>query len=296
MFNKQMITYRLIRDYYSLTKPRVLILLLITALGGMVMASNGIPDMTIMLSVLLAGALAGGGAQAMNQSLDKKIDSAMLRTRGRPVASGRISGLSAIVFGGVLNLLAFSILVFLVNPLSALVTVSGTAFYVLIYTIMLKKTTSQNIVIGGAAGAVPPVVGWVAVTGHFDLQAAYLFAIIFFWTPPHFWALSLLIKDDYERAGVPMLPVVTSVGQTKWHILFYTVVLVSVTILFVTTNAVGLVYLTMVLILGGMFLLFVFRLFHKPGIQGAKPLYLYSIVYLGLVFVAVAVDSVAKFG
>ena len=296
MFNKQMITYRLIRDYYSLTKPRVLILLLITALGGMVMASNGIPDMTIMLSVLLAGALAGGGAQAMNQSLDKKIDSAMLRTRGRPVASGRISGLSAIVFGGVLNLLAFSILVFLVNPLSALVTVSGTAFYVLIYTIMLKKTTSQNIVIGGAAGAVPPVVGWVAVTGHFDLQAAFLFAIIFFWTPPHFWALSLLIKDDYERAGVPMLPVVTSVGQTKWHILFYTVVLVSVTILFVTTNAVGLVYLTMVLILGGMFLLFVFRLFHKPGIQGAKPLYLYSIVYLGLVFVAVAVDSVAKFG
>ena len=279
-------------DYLALTKPRIVVLLLLTALGGMFLASGGVPETSLVLLVLGAGALAGGGAQALNHSLERDIDAAMWRTRGRPVASGRVSPRSAMAFGALLNVVAFVILAVLVNPLSALITLSGALFYVFVYTMVLKRSTPQNIVIGGAAGAVPPMVGWAAVTGQVELPAVYLFAIIFFWTPPHFWALSLLLKDDYARAGVPMLPVVTSVGQTKWHILLYTLLLFALTLMFFTTQAVGLVYLVAASTLGALFLLFGYRLLRGPGIRGARTLYLYSLLYIALLFVAVGVDSI----
>ncbi len=211
----------LLRDYVALTKPRIIVLLLVTALGGMFLASQGAPEASLILLVLGGGALASGGANAMNHALERDIDGRMDRTRGRPVATGRIDANQALAFGIALNLLAFTLLSTMVNPLSAALTLSATLFYVLVYTKILKRTTPQNIVIGGAAGAIPPMVGWTAVTGQIDLPALYLFAIIFFWTPPHFWALSLILKDDYARAGVPMLPVVAGVDKTKTSILLY---------------------------------------------------------------------------
>ena len=280
-----------VRDYLALTKPRIVVLLLLTALGGMFLASGGVPEMSLVLLVLGAGALAGGGAQALNHSLERDIDAVMWRTRGRPVASGRVSPRRAMVFGALLNAVAFVILAVLVNPLSALITLTGALFYVFVYTMVLKRSTPQNIVIGGAAGAVPPMVGWAAVTGQLELPAVYLFAIVFFWTPPHFWALSLLLKDDYARAGVPMLPVVTSVWQTKWHILLYTLLLFALTLMFFTTQAVGLVYLVAASTLGALFLLFGYCLLRGPGIRGARTLYLYSLLYIALLFVAVGIDS-----
>ena len=190
----------------------------------------------IALFVIVCGYLAAGGAHALNHYIESDIDSLMHRTRKRPVASGRVSRRQALVFGIVLTIASFALLSAFVNVLSAALTLSGTLIYIFVYTIGLKRSTPQNIVIGGAAGAVPPMVGWAAVTGTVGLPAVYLFAIIFFWTPPHFWALALLIKDDYARAGVPMLPVVTSVTDTKRHILLYTVLLVALTLMFFTTG------------------------------------------------------------
>ena len=197
-------------------------------------------------------------------------------------------------FGIVLNVIAFIILEALVNPLSAVLTLSATLFYTLVYTLGLKRSTSQNIVIGGAAGAIPPMVGWVAVTGSLALPAIYLFAIIFFWTPPHFWALSLLIKDDYARAGVPMLPVVTSVTNTKMSILLYTLLLVALTLMFFTTQAVGWVYFGASGALGAVMVYLAWRLVRLPGIRGARRMYLYSLLYLAALFGAMAADSVVR--
>ena len=186
-----------VRDYIALTKPRIISLLLLTALGGMLMAANyrdqGLPEFSLILLVLVGGALAAGGAHALNHFLERDIDQLMPRTSSRPVASGRVSPTNALIFGIMLNIISFVVLYSMVNYLSAVITLSGTLFYALIYTMLLKRTTPQNIVIGGAAGSVPPVVGWVAVTGSIDLPAIFLFAIIFFWTPPHFWALALMI-------------------------------------------------------------------------------------------------------
>ena len=281
-----------LRDYVVLTKPRIVLMLLLTALVGMVLAAGGAPDGTVALLVLVSGALAAGGAQAINHGLERDIDSLMWRTRRRPVASGRVSPQAALIFGAVLNVAAFAILATLVNPLSAALTLSATLIYVLVYTLGLKRSTPQNIVIGGAAGAIPPMVGWTAITGTVDLPAVYLFAIIFFWTPPHFWALALLTKEDYARAGVPMLPVVTSVQQTKVHILLYTMLLVALTLMFFTTQAVEWTYFVAALILGAAFLFYAWRLVRLPGIQGARTTYLYSLLYLALLFTAIAVDSV----
>ena len=198
------------RDYVALTKPRIISLLLLTALGGMFLAEQGVPAVSLMLLVLGCGTLAAGGAHALNHYLERDVDGLMRRTRNRPVAGGRVSPREALAFGIVLNVIAFTLLSTLVNPLSGLLAVSATIFYVFVYTVALKMTTPQNIVIGGAAGAFPPLVGWAAVTGSLSLPALYLFSIVFFWTPPHFWALALLLKDDYARAGVPMLPVVSA--------------------------------------------------------------------------------------
>ena len=282
----------LILDYIALTKPRIILLLLITAIGGMVLASGGLPDPVLALLVLCGGALASGGAQSLNHYLDRDIDRLMDRTENRPVASGRVSPSSALIFGIILNLVAFIVLVWWVSMLSAVLTIGASIFYVLVYTMWLKRTTPQNIVIGGAAGAIPPVVGWVAVTGQFDLPALYLFAIVFFWTPPHFWALSLMIKDDYVRAGIPMLPVVVSLRQTKVSIFLYTLLLVAITLMFFTTSAVGWIYLTGAAGLGVVFVYFAWMLLRKTDINGAKGMYLYSLLYIAMLFVFIMSDSI----
>ena len=289
-------TQSLLRAYVALTKPRIIVLLLFTALGGMFLAAQGTPDVVTMLVVLLGGALASAGANALNQWFDRDIDEAMSRTRKRPVVVGTIPNSHAIAFGICTNVIAFAMLTSLVNLLSAVLTLSATLFYVFVYTMALKRTSTQNIVIGGAAGAIPPAVGWVAVTGSLDLPAIYLFAIVFFWTPPHFWALSLLLKDDYASAKVPMLPVVAGVDVTKKSILLYTVLMLALTTMFWLTGAVGLVYLFSSIALGIVFIYYAWRLIRRTGIEGAKPLYLYSLLYLGVLFLAIIADSIFKIG
>ena len=284
----------IVRDYIALTKPRIISLLLVTAVGGMVLAAKGLPDPMIAAFVLVCGYLAAGGAHALNHYIESDLDKVMHRTRKRPVASGRVSRRQALIFGVVLTIASFALLSAFVNVLSAALTLSGTLIYIFVYTIGLKRTTPQNIVIGGAAGAVPPMVGWAAVTGTVGLPAIYLFAIIFFWTPPHFWALALLIKDDYARAGVPMLPVVTSIDETKRQILLYTVLLSALTVMFFATGEVGLIYLVSALGLGGAFIYLAAAHLRSEGIQGTKTLYLYSLAYLALLFLAIMIDGIVQ--
>ena len=285
-------SHTLVRDYVALTKPRIIVLLLVTALGGMFLASQGAPEASLILLVLGCGALASGGANAMNHALERDIDERMDRTRERPVATGRIDANQALAFGIALNLLAFTLLSTMVNPLSAALTLSATLFYVLVYTKILKRTTPQNIVIGGAAGAIPPMVGWTAVTGQIDLPALYLFAIIFFWTPPHFWALSLILKDDYARAGVPMLPVVAGVDKTKTSILLYSVLLLALTLMFSSTvTSLHWIYLGSSLALGVGFVGLAWRLKRRPEIEGARLFFYYSMLYLAALFLAIMIDS-----
>ena len=278
-------------DHLALTKPTIVLMLLVTALGGVFMAAKGSPPVGITLWVLFGGALAAGGANSINHALEQDVDGLMRRTSRRPVATYRISPRVAMVQGLLLNAVAFALLTVFVNLLTALLTLSATLFYVLVYTSWLKRTSTQNIVIGGAAGAVPPLAGWAAVTGGLDLPAVYLFAIIFFWTPPHFWALSLLLKDDYARAGIPMLPVVRGVPATVRSIMLYSVLLVALTGMFFVLPEVGAVYLMFALPLGALLLLFAWRLWRTAGAQGSKPLYLYSLAYLALLFAGVMIDS-----
>ncbi|MBM2827060.1 MAG: protoheme farnesyltransferase, partial [Dehalococcoidia bacterium] len=227
-------------------------------------AAGGIPSIKIILVLLLGGALASGGASALNHSLEEDIDRLMYRTRSRPVASHRVSRDRAMRFGLALNLLAFLLLGFGANFLSASLAMAGSAFYVLVYTRWLKRSTAQNIVIGGAAGAVPPLVGWATVTGGLALPAFYLFAIIFFWTPPHFWALSLMLHRDYAAAGIPMLPVVEGERWTRWAILLYILILNSITLLFfLVTQSLGLLYLVGAALLGGAFVLYAIQLLYR---------------------------------
>lgn len=279
------------RDFLALTKPKIISLLLVTAAGGMFLAAQGVPPLAQLLWVWLGGALASGGANAVNHFLDRDIDRDMRRTRSRPVAGERVAPRYALAFGIALNAVAFALLAWWVNWLAAGLTLAATLFYVFVYTLWLKRTTPHNIVIGGAAGAIPPLVGWAAVTGSLDLPAVYLFAIVFFWTPPHFWALSLLIQTDYERAGVPMLPVVSSRRQTALHIFLYTIALVGLTLMFALLPQVGWIYLAAAAALGAPFILLAWRLWQRDDRGRAKAAYLYSLAYLALLFVAIMVDS-----
>ena len=282
------------RDYVTLTKPKIISLLLLTAAGGMFLAEQGVPSLVTLAWVWIGGALASGGANAINQHLDRDIDREMRRTQSRPVAGERVSPRYALAFGIGLNVAAFALLAALVNPLAAVLTLLASLFYVFVYTLWLKRTTPNNIVIGGAAGAVPPMVGWVAVTGSLDLPAVYLFAIIFFWTPPHFWALCLLIQGDYEQAKVPMLPVVSSRSQTTLHIFLYTIALTGLTLMFGILPQVGIIYLAAAAALGAPFIWLAWRLWRYDSRGRAKAAYLYSLAYLALLFAAVMVDSVVK--
>ncbi|HCV28703.1 MAG TPA: protoheme IX farnesyltransferase [Dehalococcoidia bacterium] len=281
-----------LRDYVSLTKPRVMSLLLLTSVTGMVLAAEGFPDRVVLLAVLVGGMAASGGASALNHWLDRDIDQEMKRTATRPVASGRIRPRSAFTFGVILNVISFVVLVTWANLLAALLAMAGTLVYIVIYTIWLKRSSVQNIVIGGAAGAIPPMVGWASVENSIGLEAWYLFAIIFFWTPPHFWALALLIKDEYRAAGIPMLPVVAPRSTTNLSIMLYTVLLVVLTLVFVVaTDRLGPIYLIPTAVLGLVYLGLTARLFWddtRPVILG---LYKYSLLYLALLFVVVMVDG-----
>ena len=289
----------LLADYLALTKPPIISLLLVTAIGGMFLASrhvggSGVPDLLTLLLVCVGGALGAGGANAINHYLDQDIDALMSRTAQRPVPGRRIRPLMALAFGIALNVAAFAVLFYWVNLLAAVLTLAATLFYVLVYTGWLKRTTPQNIVIGGAAGSIPPVVGWVAVTGSFDLPALYMFAIVFFWTPPHFWALSLLIQQDYERAGVPMLPVVAGLEKTVGNIFAYSLVLVALTLVFAATRTVGAIYLFSAVGLGAAFIWGAWRLLRVQNRQKARNLYLYSLLYLALLFGAMMADGVYR--
>ena len=285
---------RIVNDYISLTKPPIILLLLVTTLGSMFLAANGMPSLSVVALVCLGGALGAGGANSLNHYLDQDIDGIMSRTRQRPLPSHRVPPRNALVFGILLNTVAFIILATWVNLLAAALTLTATLFYVFVYTIWLKRTTPQNIVIGGAAGAFPPLVGWAAITGGLSLPAWHLFAIVFLWTPPHFWALALLIQKDYEQAGIPMLPVVTSREHTIRQIFYYTLVLVAVSLLFAVTSAAGLVYLTAAFVLGGLMIGLAWQLSRRQSARNARRLYLYSLLYLALLFAAVAADSLIQ--
>ena len=277
-------------DYVSLAKPRIIPLLLITALGGMMMAERGWPSTGLVVLTLLGGTLAAAGAGAINCWIDRDLDGAMLRTRRRPLPDGRIAPRHALLFGIALGVAAFVLLAFWVNVLAATLAISGLLFYVFVYTLWLKRWTVQNIVIGGAAGAVPPVVGWAAVTHRIDLTAIYLFAVIFLWTPPHFWALALRLKGDYARAQVPMLPVVRGEAVARRQILLYTLALVAVTIAVVVTGALGLLYMAGAAVLGGVFIALAVVNLRNRRQRWSRLLFDYSIAYLGLLFAVMVAD------
>jgi protoheme IX farnesyltransferase len=283
----------LLRDLISLTKPRVISLLLVTTAAAMFVAAQGVPDGWLLLWTMVGGYLAAGGAGAINHYIDRKIDARMSRTAKRPIVEGRIEPVHGLIFGIALGLLAFVQLTVTVNLLAAVLAMGGLLGYVFIYTAWLKPRTPQNIVIGGAAGAMPPLVGWAAATGGLTLEALYPFAIIFLWTPPHFWALSLLIRDDYERTGVPMLPVVKGEETTRRSILLYAVILVAFTLLPVLTGMLGGIYLASAVVLGGGFVALAIRLLRQPSKRAALRLYLSSLGYLALLFAAMAIDRLA---
>jgi protoheme IX farnesyltransferase len=282
----------LLRDYIALTKPRIISLLLLTTVAAMIVADPSGPPAGIVLWTMLGGYLAAGGAGAINHYIDRDLDARMSRTRGRPLATGRIDPVHGLVFGIVLGALAVAQLSLTVNVLAAGLSLLGLLGYVFVYTMWLKPLTPQNIVIGGAAGAVPPLVGWAAATGGLEPQALYLFAVVFFWTPPHFWALSLLIKDDYARSGVPMLPVVRGDAATRRQILVYSLILLAVTMAPVAGGLLGGLYAVTALALGGLFVAWAERLLAEPSRRSALRLYLYSLLYLAILFTAMAADRV----
>src|SRR5829696_724726 len=280
---------QLLRDYLTLTKPKVLSLLLLTTVTTMYVAGD--PSIGLVLLTCLGGALSAGGAGAINHALDRDLDQMMKRTADRPVASGRVSVRAAIVYGVLLGCASFALLALTVNPLAAVLSMSGLLGYVLVYTMWLKRRTPQNIVIGGAAGAVPPLVAWAAVTDGLAGTPLYLFAIVFFWTPPHFWSLSLLMKDEYARAGVPMLPVVRGEGETRRQILLYAVLLYAVSQLPFCAGAFGVTYLVCSVVLGAAFIFGAYRLLSRPSRRTALRLYLFSLAYLALLFGAMVADA-----
>jgi protoheme IX farnesyltransferase len=281
-----------VRDYFALTKPRIISLLLLTTVATMYVADPSGPALSTILWTMLGGYLAAGGAGAINHYVDRERDARMARTRGRPLVAGRIEPVKGLIFGIALGVLATVQLALTVNVLSAVLALTGLLGYVFVYTVWLKPLTPQNIVIGGAAGAVPPLVGWAAATGSLAPEALYPFGIVFLWTPPHFWALSLLIKDDYARTGVPMLPVVKGDAATHRQILAYALILVAFTLLPVATGFLGGIYLAAALILGGAFAGLAVRLLRHPTRRVALRLYLSSLAYLALLFGAMALDRV----
>ncbi len=280
------------RAYLALTKPRIIVLLLITTVPAMMLAAAGVPSIWLILATLIGGTLAAGSANAINMYLDRDIDEVMRRTRQRPLPSHQVTPEHALRFGFVLGAVSFAFLALTVNVLAAILALAAIAFYVFVYTMWLKRSTDQNIVIGGAAGAVPVLVGWAAVTGTLAWPALVLFAVVFVWTPPHFWALAMRVQDDYATAGIPMMPVVRGDDETRRQIFLYSLVLFGVTLLLVPVASMGPVYLATALVLGGAFVYRALILWRSPSDDRAWGLFKYSVIYLAALFGAIAVDAV----
>ena len=276
--------------YIALTKPRIIELLLVTTVPTMFVAERGVPSVWLMVATVVGGTLAAGGANAINMVIDLDIDRVMERTRDRPLVTGAVGSTGAMVFAVSLEVVAFAWLVATVNLLSAVLAVSATIFYVFVYSMWLKRTSTTNIVVGGAAGAVPVLVGWSAVTGSLDWPPVVLFLVVFYWTPPHFWALAIRYRDDYAAAGVPMLPVVAGPRATAHRIVGYTAILVVVTVVFSPVAEMGAVYLVAALVLGAVFIALALALRADPDERRAMRLFHYSITYVTLLFGAMVVD------
>jgi protoheme IX farnesyltransferase len=283
-------------DYVALTKPRIIELLLVTTVPTMIVAERGLPSLWLVSATVLGGTLAAGGANAMNMVADRDIDRVMLRTRNRPLASGRLTARAALTFAIGIEVAAFAFLWATVNLLSAALAVAACLFYVFVYTLWLKRSSASNIVIGGAAGAVPVLVGWTAVTNSLDWPPVVLFAVIFYWTPPHFWALAIRYRDDYARAHVPMLPVVASLRTTAVRIVLYTVLLWALTLAFAPVAGMGDIYIAAALALGAVFTWRAVGLLRDSSPQAAMRVFTWSITYITLLFGAIALDQLVRSG
>jgi heme o synthase len=281
----------LVKDFMALTKPIVVLLLLVTTYAGMVIGARSWPSLTVTFWTLLGGFMAAGGSGAINQYIDRYDDRKMQRTQKRPIPSGRMTPAEGLAFGVALTIASFFLVVAMVNLLAALLTLAGIVYYVLLYSVLLKKTTVQNIVIGGGAGAIPPLVGWAAATGSLNIPSLFLFAIVFMWTPPHFWALALVRRKDYARAGVPMLPVIRGEKETRWQILVYTAELVGLTLLLPLLGLGGSVYFVSALVLGAFLLQTAWKVWKQEGNKVAWKMYRYSSMYLAFIFVALMIDA-----
>jgi heme o synthase len=281
-----------IADYYELAKPRIIVLLLITTAAAMVMAARGIPPLGLVFWTLLGGALAAASAGALNCVYDEDIDRVMARTMQRPIPQGRISPRAGTIYAVILGVAAFAILFFLVNPLAAWLSLAGNVFYVGIYTMWLKRRTALNIVIGGAAGAVPPLVGWAAVTHQIGGPALGLFALIFLWTPPHFWSLALMTETDYDKAHVPMMPNVAGEERTKREIIYYTILLVLASLALYPLHVMGALYTGAAAVLGGIFLYDTIRTWKDSGTFWARRTFKFSLLYLALMCLVMVIDRI----
>ncbi len=292
-------TSDVLRGYVALTKPRIIELLLVTTVPTMIVADNGFPRLWLIVATLIGGTLAAGGANAFNMVIDRDIDAIMERTKRRPLVTGVMSPLAATLFAIALEIAAFAVLAIWVNQLSAWLALSATAFYVVVYTLILKRRSKQNIVIGGAAGAVPVLVGWAAVTNSLSWTPVLLFVVVFLWTPPHFWALAVRYRDDYEAANVPMMPVVASLRRTTLEILIYTVILWALTLLIGSTAHLGWVYAISATVLGALFTFYALRLYRharvdRADVVEAMRLFHFSITYLSALFILMAVDVLVR--
>jgi heme o synthase len=281
-----------IADYYELAKPRIIVLLLITTAAAMLMAARGLPPLALTFWTLLGGALAAGSAGALNCVFDADIDGVMARTMRRPIPQGRISPLAGTAYGVILGVAGFALLYLLVNPLAAWLSLAGNVFYVGIYTMWLKRRTALNIVIGGAAGAVPPLVGWAAVTDHIGGPALGLFALIFLWTPPHFWSLALMTETDYDKAHVPMMPNVAGEERTKREIIYYTILLVVASLALYPLHVMGALYTGAAAVLGGIFLYDTLRTWKDSGTFWARRTFKFSLLYLALMCLVMVIDRI----
>ena len=279
------------RDFLMLTKPIVVVLLLVTTFAGMVVGAEALPPVGLLFWTLLGGFLAAGGSGAINQYIDRYDDGKMQRTSNRPLPSGRLTPAEGLAFGVGIALASFYLMVVFVNFLAAVLTLAGIIYYVLIYSLILKKATVHNIVIGGGAGAIPPLVGWAAATGSLNIPALFLFAVVFMWTPPHFWALALVRKNDYARAGVPMMPVVRGERETRWQIFLYTIELIALSLILPVFGLGGGIYFVAAGVLGGALLYSAFKVWRGTGNKGAWKMYRHSSMYLAFLFLALMVDA-----
>lgn len=280
--------------FLALTKPRIVELLLVTTVPAMVLAARGWPGTALVAETVVGGALAAGGANAANMVYDRDIDAVMGRTKSRPIVSGVVSATEAAVFAALLEVAAFALLATTVNLLAAALTLAAAVFYVGVYTMLLKRSTRQNIVIGGAAGAAPALVGWAAVTGHLALAPILLFGIVFLWTPPHFWALAIRYRDDYDRASVPMLPVVVDHRRVATQMAGYALLLTATTLALAPVARLGIPYAVVALVLGGVFVVRTWALRRDPRPERAMAVFHYSILYLALLFLAVGLDAAVR--